>query len=139
MGQTLDRRKPEEIRAEFLEALMIYGNVSRSAKKARISRETIYKWLRADENFKAAHEEAAAIGIGALEDEARRRAYEGTLKPIYQKGVKVGSVREYSDTLLIFLLKGAKPEMYKDRHEHTGAGGGAIKHDHEYNITLNIK
>lgn len=27
---------------------------------------------------------------------------------------------EYSDTLLIFLLKGAKPERYRERVEHTG-------------------
>ena len=30
---------------------------------------------------------------------------------------QVGTVREYSDTLLIFLLKGWKPEKYKDRRE----------------------
>lgn len=37
----------------------------------------------------------------------------------------------YSDTLLIFLLKGARPEKYKDRqsHEHTGSGGGPIAID----------
>lgn len=30
-------------------------------------------------------------------------------------GAKALSIRRYSDTLLIFLLKGAKPEKYKDR------------------------
>ena len=28
-------------------------------------------------------------------------------------------VREFSDTLLIFLLKGAMPEKYRERHEIT--------------------
>lgn len=52
-----------------------------------------------------------------LEREAFRRAHTGTLKPIYQGGEKVGSVREYSDTLMIFLLKGARPQKYRENHK----------------------
>lgn len=35
----------------------------------------------------------------------------------------MGSVQRYSDTLLIFLLKAAKPEKYRDRYDirHSGA------------------
>lgn len=36
-------------------------------------------------------------------------------------------VREYSDTLAIFLLKAHKPEKYRERHEHTGPNGGPIQ------------
>ena len=59
----------------------------------------------------------------ALEAEARRRAVEGVRKPIYCQGEICGTVREYSDTLLFFLLKGAMPEKYRDdyRAEHTGS------------------
>ena len=42
----------------------------------------------------------------ALEAEARRRAVEGVRKPVFYQGVICGWVGEYSDTLLIFLLKG---------------------------------
>ncbi|MDP2936788.1 MAG: hypothetical protein Q8O86_09895 [Dehalococcoidia bacterium] len=38
----------------------------------------------------------------------------GTEKPVFQGGQQVGVVREYSDVLLIFLLKGARPEKYRD-------------------------
>jgi hypothetical protein len=39
----------------------------------------------------------------------------------------VGFIQEYSDTLLIFLLKGLRPEKYRERFEHSGPGkGGAI-------------
>lgn len=34
---------------------------------------------------------------------------------------------EYSDTLLIFQLKGAKPEKYRERIEHSGPDGGPIQ------------
>ena len=33
------------------------------------------------------------------------------------KGQAGGTVREYSDTLLIFLLKGMKPEKYRERYQ----------------------
>jgi hypothetical protein len=38
------------------------------------------------------------------------------------------AVREYSDTLLIFLLKGMRPQKYRDqaRVEHTAPDGGGI-------------
>lgn len=58
-----------------------------------------------------------------MEQEAFRRAVEGTEKPVFgSMGFRMGSgeigrVREYSDTLLIFLLKGARPEKYRERTE----------------------
>lgn len=57
-----------------------------------------------------------------LEQEAWRRAVTGTLKPVYQGGEQVGTVREYSNTLMIFLLKGANPEKYRERvqQQHSG-------------------
>jgi hypothetical protein len=87
-----------------------------------------YRWLKEDQQyaaeFAAAREEAAQ----ALEDEAVRRANEGTLKPIFYKGKPAGVVREYSDPLLMFLLKGFRPERFRDRGsvELSGPNGGPI-------------
>ena len=50
-----------------------------------------------------------------LEDEARRRALQGVEKPVFREGRQVGTVTEYSDTLLIFLLKARRPEKFRDR------------------------
>ncbi len=45
-----------------------------------------------------------------LEAEAWRRAVEGVEKPVgWYKGKPGGYVREYSDTLLIFPLRGLRP------------------------------
>lgn len=55
------------------------------------------------------------IGGTALEDEARRRAFEGFDKPIVHQGVITDTVKEYSDTLAIFLLKAHFPEKYRER------------------------
>lgn len=81
---------------------------------------TAYDWREADSDFAAAWDRAKAIGMDALEDEATRRAFEGIDKPIVHQGVITDTIKEYSDTLAIFLLKGGKPEKYKDRVEHSG-------------------
>lgn len=57
---------------------------------------------------------ALDIGADSLEDEAVRRARDGYDKPVYQQGQCVGQVRKYSDTLMVFLLKGARPKKYRD-------------------------
>ena len=44
-----------------------------------------------------------------------RRALEGGEEPVFYQGKIVGSVRKYSDTLLMFMLKARRPERYRDR------------------------
>jgi hypothetical protein len=49
-----------------------------------------------------------------MEEEARRRAVEGTKKPIFYRGQVVGHIRDYSDVLLMFLLTAHRPERYRE-------------------------
>lgn len=121
---------PQHKKKAFLAAYAEAGNITRAAELAGVDRTSHYKWLNDPEYaeaFKAADEQAG----DRLEQEARRRAVEGTQKPVFHQGKQCGVVNEYSDTLLIFLLKGARPEKYKDRvqQEHTGKGGGPIQHE----------
>lgn len=111
----------------FLAELRQHATVKRAAKAAKIHHATVYKHLARDETFRKRVDEALEAGAIALEQEAIRRAVEGVKEPVFYKGQKVAAVTRYSDTLLIFLLKGLKPERYKDRHEHTGPGGGPIQ------------
>ena len=63
----------------------------------------------------------------ALEDEAIRRAYHGVQRPVTIAG-KRELVTGYSDTLLIFLLKGARPHKYRDNvHVETTLGVSALQ------------
>lgn len=84
-------------REAFLEALSECGSVSDACKKAEVGRTSAYRLRNSDEAFAAQWDEAFSKGADALEDEAHRRALDG------------------SDTLLIFLLKGRKPERYRER------------------------
>lgn len=134
-----DDRSKEQKQLDFLAAFVELISVTRAAKKAKIHRTTVYDWVHDDPEFEKAYKRACEIATFKLEDEAVRRAYEGTLRPVFQGGVKVGSIREYSDTLLIVLLKARAPEKYKERtsNEHTGKNGGPIEVNGT--ITHNIK
>lgn len=116
-------------RDAFLLALEETANVSKSCKKAKLPRRTAYEWRDDDPTFKSEWDAALDRATDAIEDEAIRRATEGTLKPVFYKGSKCGTIREYSDTLLIFMLKARRPEKFKERvtNEHIGAGGGPIQ------------
>lgn len=116
-----------ERQSAFLAALSSSGgNVSRACEAIDVARITAYKWRDNDPEFAQAWEHAKQIGADVLEDEAIRRAREGVPEPVFYKGKKLRStVTKYSDTLLIFLLKGARPDKYRDnaKIEHTGRIG----------------
>lgn len=89
---------------------------------------TAYNWRSENPEFAQQWESAKEAGVDALEDEARRRAFEGTSEPIFHQGMECGTIQKYSDTLTIFLLKGARPEKYRERvsTELTGKDGADL-------------
>lgn len=96
----------------FLAAYRQTASITKAAAAAKIDRTMHYRWLSSESYrtaFKAAQEEAAEL----LEDEAVRRATEGTLEPVFYQGIKCGAVRRYSDGLMQFLLRGFKPDKYR--------------------------
>lgn len=129
MGKGNGAPQVQKRRETFLAEYARSGNISHSARHAGVDRGTHYKWL-ADPAYAEAFKLADADAGDALEAEARRRAVEGVDEPVgWYKGKAGGVVRRYSDTLLIFMLKGRKPDVYGDKHqiEHTGKGGGPIE------------
>lgn len=78
-----------------------------------------YAWLqlrrRQSQEFADAWDQALECGNDFLEDEAVRRATEGVVKLVYHQGVVVGVQTEYSDSLLQFLLRGRRPDKYRDK------------------------
>lgn len=114
--------------AKFLAAYAACGNISTAASLAQLGRDQHYRWLKNDEGYKAKFADAHEQACESLEEEARRRAVSGVEEPVFGSGgqgvgtVQVGVVRKYSDTLLIFLMKGVMPEKYRERQsiEHSG-------------------
>jgi len=104
----------------FLAEYRLCATVTHAAEIALISRRTHYVWIEKDSAYAAAFEEAKVAASDALIKEARRRAVQGVEEPVFYKGELVQTIRKYSDTLLIFLLKGALPEVYRERYEISG-------------------
>lgn len=124
----------------FLASLAEQGNVRLACEAARIERSTAYRLRESDEDFGSAWDTALDQAADLLEEEARRRAYDGVRRYKFDRGKPImvpvvggdGLVvkddkgelemvpyveHEYSDTLLIFLLKGIRPEKYRERGE----------------------
>jgi hypothetical protein len=135
----------------FLAAMANTANVVRAAAIAGVDRDNHYLWLKKDPDYAPAFEIAWQRGVDVLEAEAVRRAHEGVIKPVFHGGKRAidvvqnpdgsikrdssgkpigipATVREYSDTLLIFLLKARNPAVFGDRlnQEHSAPGGGGI-------------
>ena len=80
----------------FTEALRASGNVQEACREAAISRAQAYRRKAQYPGFAKQWQDALDDALDVLEAEAWRRA------------------KSTSDTLLIFLLKAHRPEMYRD-------------------------
>jgi hypothetical protein len=122
-ARTLRTIEKGDWKAIFLKELEECGIVSHAAKKAGVGRTFVYEQRKEDTEFAAQWDEAVEVAMDGMEHEAWRRGRKGVLKPVYQNGKKVGVIREYSDTLLMFMMKGGRPEKFRERTEtqHTGS------------------
>ncbi len=106
---------------KMLAALAQSGNYTLAARAAKVSRQAAWKW-RQNAAFQAKCDEAIEAAADLLEAEARRRAVEGHEEPVWYQGEIKGASRKYSDALLMFLLRGAKPAKYSQRADVTSNG-----------------
>lgn len=116
----------------FLKVYSEVGNLTQAALAAKIDPSTHSKWMH-DPDYAEAFRKAQDAAVDVLVAEARRRALEGEEEPvIYQGGLcyetlpnkkrKQIVLRRRSDMLLMFLIKGMRPEVYRDTWR------GEIKH-----------
>jgi hypothetical protein len=81
----------------FLAAFSRCGSLSKSAKRAKVDRRTHYNWLKDDPWYVHAFRQAAIEAGDSLEDRLTEMAFDGNV------------------TAAIFLLKGLKPEKFRER------------------------
>lgn len=128
-------KRTQERRKRFLEALdRVRGNVSDACGVAGIGRQTAYDWRKEDELFRSEWDAVVDRHMDALESEIYRRAHKGTEKPVFYQGEQCGTILEYSDTLAMFILKGHRPEKYREniKQEIGGIGGGPLSIEVEF-------
>jgi AcrR family transcriptional regulator len=150
-AKRVTRATPKKGWKDVVVAAMATGaTVSEAASAAGVSRVTIYRYLQSDAEFKAAFDDAEEQGTDVIEAEATRRAVHGVDEPVIYQGTPtlIGydsadkpcdtkdprcvrceffTIRKPSDTLAIFLLKGRRPQKFRERFELTGKDGGPIK------------
>lgn len=100
----------EPKKARMLQCYAETGSITDAAKAAGISPGTHYHWKKNDPLYLAALAEAEEAIGDRLEAIARERAMSGK-----------------SDLLLIFLLKGQKPDKYRDQK---------VQHDYKFKFEL---
>lgn len=94
----------KEWQEKFLTELAKTGNVTGSCRIAGISKTIAYQYRNDTPAFAEQWKQAIDIAIDALEAAAFKRA------------------KSHSDTLLIFLLKSHRPDVYREtiKNEHDG-------------------
>jgi len=121
-----------DARARFLAELRDHAMVSIAAAAIGMSRSRMYELRKEDEGFAEDWDNAIEESYDRLEEEARRRAEQGVLKPIYQQGRRVGHVREYSDSLMSLVLRARRRKVYSEKAQQglldgQDAGTGVLK------------
>lgn len=106
----------------FLETLLLTTCVTEASKASGMSGKTAYRWKHANQAFSDAWDEAVSLGYEALRGEMVRRARDGIVKPVYQKGGLVGYERVYSDNLAMFLSKGRWPDEFREKEAAKDTG-----------------
>ena len=111
----------QSVRAKqaFLECYAQWANISHACKLSGVARQNIYEWQEHDPEFAAQFHRAEAAATERLEREAWRRAVEGSPyeRTSYWHGEPVGTDHkiEYSDQLMMLLLRARKPETYREK------------------------
>lgn len=126
----------EHLKRPFLENFIIHGTKFQAAKATNIARSTVEEWLRNDPQFAKEFADADAVVTEVLESAAMARAVNGSSHLILHNGqiVREPSTakdkdgkpipgnplikREYSDLLLMFMLKARDRDKYSDRMKH---------------------
>jgi hypothetical protein len=149
---TPKKRSAPDWTERFLAALRQSANISYSAMMSGTNRTAVYHRRDNDKAFADAMKDALEDSVEKLELEARRRAHDGLNRLKFHQGQPImvpvfGPDRqplltengepvlvpyvehEYSDTLMIFLLKAHRPEKYRDNYkvELSGVGGGPVE------------
>jgi hypothetical protein len=110
----------------FLAAYRKSCNLSDAARAAKIDPRSHYRWLKKYPKYAESFERAKVIASDYLESVAVKRATVGWNEPIFYKGMRCGTVRRFDGGLAQFLLRGAKPEKYKQHTEVSGPNGGPL-------------
>lgn len=89
------------------------GNVLEAVQQSKVARSNHHLWMKENADYREAFREAYKLAIERMEAIVDRVAFKGLLRPIYHQGKKVGQIRVYNPTLMMFRLRRLDP-AYRD-------------------------
>ena len=111
----------------FLSLVKVGVSATSAAEKCKISVRNCYRLRDRNAKFRRLWEESLDFAVEAAEQELRRRAVDGVERPVFYKGEKIATEKEWSDQLLLAYLRANRPEKYRERSE--------VRHDGEVRQT----
>ena len=127
-----DLKITPELKEAFINMLAELPNITVVSKLFGVDPSNIHRARKSDVAFDEKVASAIEQGYDLYEEEARRRAIDGVLKPVFYKGEKCGDIREYSDNLLQTILKAYRPKRFNPGAKLSIGDGESIS------LTLNI-
>lgn len=110
------RARAEE-KETFLRVLARTRNVSAGAREIQRDRTTLYDWRERDAEFRERWDDTLRIrevDVDSLEASVFERAENGWLEPVYHNGRPVGTVRKFSPTLSLEVLRVHRKKYRKE-------------------------
>ena len=134
MGDDLEKYQeegdPEDWEADFLKHYtQEFGVEGRAARAAGVHPKVVRKRVKESPRFAMLYAHAQQMVDDVLEFEALRRALEPNEKPIYQRGMLVGVVKEWDTKHLEWMLERRMPDKYhlQSRIEFGSDRSGEVK------------
>lgn len=148
---------PAAQKRAFLAAFAITGIITRASEASGVTRQRHSEWMKSDPAYAELFAEAKEVAIEELEAEVRRRAKDGVQRLKFYQGelIRIPLVdgygkqvsdndgqpimvpyveHDYSDTLLMFMLKALRPDVYRERVESKVTG--SLKVESNTNIRV---
>ncbi len=110
------------VQRSFLHAWLAVGSKMLARKVMGLCNQTPLNWKKGSDAFAAACKEVEEMIADNLEDELHQRALHGIKKAIVFQGKVTGHLQEKDAATLIFALKGAKPDKYRENMVQLVAG-----------------
>ena len=127
----MTRAQTTHYKAAFLESFRKRGIILAACRETGVTRDTVRFWRTNDPKFEAAYLEAEIESTEVMEQEALRRGVDGLTRKKFDKGEPLIDPetgrqyveREYSDSLLMFMLKARKPSTYREPRQGSAPEG----------------
>lgn len=110
----------------FLAAYAECGDITAAAKAVPMRRDLHYRWLQKSPAYAAAFQRRKDVFADSVRAEAKRRAMDGILEPVFYQGKACGSIRKFSDAVLLRMMEAHCPE-FKRKTEISGSDGAPIE------------